>query len=348
MKKILLLLLLIPLNLKAIESYVVLDPSNNRVLSSSNKDEVLLIASTTKIMTALVAIENYSLTDILCAGEEINEVYGSNIYIEKNECMSLYVLLVGLLLRSGNDAAVVIAYNTLGYDNFIKKMNELAIKIGMHNTNFSNPHGLDDKDENTSTAYDLAIMMSYAMKNDIFREITSLKKYIVESNKKTYIWINKNELLFNYKFATGGKTGYTSRSGYLLVSSATKAKESLIIVTIKDNDRFNTHKNMYEKYFKEYDKYKILNKYTFYLDVDYYKDYNLYIKEDIDLMLNKNETVDLKVNIIKKENVSDEEVVGRVKVLVDDKNTDEVNIYAVKNNKESIFSKIYSYIKSII
>lgn len=340
MKKIILLtiILLIPFKLHAVESYVVMDADSKRVLGSSNMNEEMLIASTTKIMTAIVALENSETTKVICAGDEILSVYGSMIYLDKGECMTLYDLLVGLILRSGNDSAMTIAQNTLGLDRFIEKMNETAKKIGMEHTRFENPHGLDDDTKNTSTAYDLALLMTYATNNKTFMEITSTKKYTVTSTVETHLWYNKNKLLTMYKYATGGKIGYTTKSGHIFVSSASKAGENLVIVTMKDNDQFNNHKNLYEKYFKTYDKYKILDEYSFFLKEDYYKDYHLYIKEDVSLMLSKSELnkVDLKVELIKKKNVKNKDVVGKINIYVSDKYIKSVNVYALTNEKRKI------------
>lgn len=341
MKKIItiitiLVVLIFPLKLECLESYVVMDADSGRVLSSSNMDNRMLIASTTKIMTAIVTLENYDLTKILCAGDEIKEVYGSMIYIDEGECMTLYDLLVGLMLRSGNDAAMVIATNTLGYDEFIKKMNETASKIGMKNTTFKNPHGLDNDTENYSTAYDMALLMRYATKNKTFMEITGIKKYSLDSNVETHLWHNKNELLGNYKFATSGKTGYTDKSGYIFASSATKSKENLVITTFKDKERFTTHKKMYEKYFEEYDKYKILDKYTFSLKEDYYKKYHLYIKDDVYLMLNKSELDKVNVNIElkKKKHINSGDIVGSAKIYIGNEFVEEAYIYALTYEKK--------------
>ena len=208
MKKIILfVILLLPISIKASESFIVMDADSLRVLGGKNINEELLIASTTKLMTSLVALENSETTDVLCAGEEILSVYGSMIYIDQNECMTLYDLLMGLNLRSGNDAAMVIATHTIGYDNFINEMNNMSSKLGLNNTHFSNPHGLDNKTKNTSTAYDLGLLMSYLTKNKTFMNITGTKKYTLTSSKETHIWYNKNELLNRYKFTTGGKTG---------------------------------------------------------------------------------------------------------------------------------------------
>lgn len=332
--------IVVPMEVKGIESYVVMDTDSGRVLGSSNANERLLIASTTKIMTAIVALENADATSVLCAGDEILEVYGSMIYIDEGECMTLYDLLVGLMLRSGNDAAMVIATNTLGYDEFIRKMNETASKIGMKNTNFENPHGLDDESKNYSTAYDLALLMRYATKNKTFMEITAIKKYTLTSTKETHLWYNKNQLLSSYKYATGGKIGYTGNSGHIFVSSASKAYEDLIVVTMKDPDRFNTHKKMYEKYFDMYDKYKVLDKYTFVIKEDYYKNYHLYIKDDVYVMLNKSELDKINVNIElkKKSKVKSGDIVGSAKIYVDNKFIEEAYIYAL--SKEDKMSKL--------
>ena len=350
MKKLIIIVvfLVVPLKLNAVESFVVMDSVSGRVLGESNMNEELLIASTTKIMTTIIALENASPTDVYCASDEIETVYGSMIYLEKNECMILYDLLVGLMLRSGNDAAMVIATNTLGYDAFIAKMNEKAASIGMKHTHFENPHGLDDESKNTSTAYDLAFLMRYATKNKTFMEITSNKSFTATSSLKTHLFYNKNKLLSTYKFATSGKIGYTTKSGHIFVSSASKASENLIVVTMKDDNQFVTHKNLYEKYFKEYDRYKVLDKYTFVIKEDYYKKYHLYIKEDVYVMLNKNEldNVDVKIELTKKKKIKNNELVGVAKVYIKNKYLTKVNIYALENkiNKKSFFEILKSHL----
>ncbi len=348
MKKIILIFIILFVDLvkaNALSSYVVMDASSGRVLGGSNIDNSDLIASTTKIMTAIVAIENFDVSKIICAGDEIDKVYGSMIYLKKNECMTLYDLLVGLMLRSGNDAANVIAENTFGYDKFIDKMNEKAFSLGMNNTVFENPHGLDEINKNYSTSFDLALLMKYATNNKLFMEIDSKKKYLVESNMNTHLWYNKNKLLTMYKYATGGKIGYTNQSGHVFVSSASRAKEDLIVVSMKESDKFNFHKKLYEEYFNKYDKYRILDKNTFVLREKYYKDYHLYIKENVDVMLNKSELdkVFIKYEIIKKKNPKKDTPIGKAKLYVDSKFITETNIYAVsyKNKKESVLSKLF-------
>ena len=317
--------------LSAIESYVVMDQDSGRVLGSKNMDEKMLIASTTKIMTAIVALENAEATKLICAGDEITKVYGSMIYVDTGECMTLYDYLVGLMLRSGNDAAMVIAENTLGYDKFIEKMNETASRIGMKNTIFANPHGLDEQTKNYSTAYDMALLMKYATKNKVFMELDSIKKYTVTTNVETHLWYNKNKLLSNYKFATGGKIGYTTSSGHIFASSASKGRENLVVVTMKDENQFKNHENFYEEYFENYDKYKVIDQYTFVIKEDYYKKYHLYVKDDVEIMLKDSELdkVNVDIELIKKKNVVDNDVVGKVNINVVGKLVESINVYAI-------------------
>ena len=325
-------------------AYVVMDAESGRVLMGSNINEKNLIASTTKIMTALVAIENAPLDLVLRAGEEVLSVYGSMLYLDVGEELTLRDLLYGLMYQSGNDAAMVIACNVMPYDKFIAEMNRKAVSIGMKNTSFENPHGLDDDTKNYSTAYDMALLMKYATNNEVFMEITGQTKYTVDTNIERHIWYNKNKLLTLYKYATSGKIGYTTSSKHVFVSSAKKGEEELVIATIKDTDRFNTHKNLYEKVFSEYDKYLILNKYTFSLKEEYYKNYHLYIKNDYEVMLNESEKdkVKLEIKLKKLDKVKENEEVGYVEVYIKDELVHKESIYAV--SEESKLKRIKNWL----
>ena len=151
------------------------------------------------------------------------------------------------MLRSGNDAALTIASYVGGnVDEFVKKMNEKAQEIGMKNTVFNNPSGLDQEKGNYSTAYDMAILTSYAMKNETYRKIVSTKSYKVKTNMNFYSWINKNKLLHTHKYSTGGKTGFTEIARRTLVTTASKDGVNLVAVTLNDGNDFNDHKNMFE------------------------------------------------------------------------------------------------------
>ena len=209
MKKmvVLLILFLIPMKTMALETSatasILMDTDNNRILYANNIHKVRSIASISKIMTAIVAIESGKLDETVTVGDEIKKAYGSGIYIQIGENIKLLDLLYGLMLRSGNDAALTIASYVGGnVDEFVKKMNEKAQEIGMKNTVFNNPSGLDQEKGNYSTAYDMAILTSYAMKNETYRKIVSTKSYKVKTNMNFYSWINKNKLLHTYKYST--------------------------------------------------------------------------------------------------------------------------------------------------
>lgn len=260
-KIILLMLLLIPFSVSASTSIVVMDLDSGRILYQNNAKEKRLIASITKIMTALITIENTNLDKKITVGKEVLKSYGTNTYIEVGEELRVIDLLYGLILRSGNDAAMTLSNNVFNTeDEFIKKMNEKANSLGMINTTFSNPHGLDEETENYSTAYDYAILSSYAYKNKIYKEIASTKKYTIKSNKKTYIWYNRNKLLTNYKYCTGGKNGYTPSAGKTLVTTASKDNLNLTIVTLNDPNSYDTHESLYNYYFNKYNNIKIIDK----------------------------------------------------------------------------------------
>ena len=194
----LLFLLVIPNKISALslscKSCVLLDMDSGRILYEKEKDEPRLIASITKIMTAVIAIENMDLDKEIVVGDEVLKMYGSNIYITSGERLKLRDLLYGLLLRSGNDAAVVIAKNVAGSEEkFVDLMNKKAENIGMKNTIFNNPHGLDEETENKSSAYDMALLSRYANTFDEYRKISGTYKWSVNSGDKSYIWYNRNK-----------------------------------------------------------------------------------------------------------------------------------------------------------
>lgn len=160
------------------------------------------------------------------------------------------------MLRSGNDAAVAIAEHVGGsVEGFVVLMNQKAAEIGMRNTEFANPHGLDDAENHYSTAYDMALLMQYAMKNKEFRKISRTKVYRAPDpeGKSERVWRNKNKLLTKlYEYCTGGKTGYTKRANRTLVTTASKDGLDLIAVTLDAPDDWNDHIAMYEYGFKHY------------------------------------------------------------------------------------------------
>nr|WP_232016517.1 D-alanyl-D-alanine carboxypeptidase family protein [Paenibacillus baekrokdamisoli] len=223
-----------------------IDVESGRLLYSSNGDKPMKIASLTKIMTAIVAIEHGKLSDMVKTSIRAAGREGSSIYLKKGEEMSLQNMLYGLMLRSGNDAATAIAEHVGGSEEgFVHMMNEKAQMLGLTNTQFMNPHGLDVPGH-YSSANDLAKLTAYALKNPTFKEIvkTKVKKAPNPNDPWDYSWTNKNRMLTMYEGADGVKTGYTKQAFRCLVSSATRNGQQLAAVTINDGDDWLDHQNL--------------------------------------------------------------------------------------------------------
>lgn len=343
MKKILcfLVLLLVPVKVFAISasSYIAYDLDNDIVYYEKNVDDKRLIASITKILTAIVTIENVDINKNVLVGEEVLKAYGSAVYIEIGEKLTIKDLLYGLMLRSGNDAAIVLAKNVAGSnDNFAKLMNKLATDIGMKNSYFINPHGLEDNDGNgnISTAKDMALLTRYAMKNKVFREIFGTKKYTVKTNYKTYSWTNKNKLLLSEDYITGGKTGFTKKAHRTLVTTGSRNNINVVIVTLNDGNDFLDHKNMYEEIFRKYKSVKVLDKDKIRIKGEkLYKDNTLYINNDIYVsVLSDKDKIEIDYNIYENKKYRDNDVVGKVKIKLNDKVVRVEDVYVkVKEEK---------------
>ncbi len=334
MKRLLLILLvmLLPLKVKAYgtsaTSAILMDIDSGRIIYSNNIHNVRSVASISKIMTAIVAIENSNIKKEVIIGDEINGAYGSGIYIKSGEKLTIENLLYGLMLRSGNDAALAIAHNV--GDDFIKLMNNTAKKIGMKNSTFNNPSGLDADKGNYSTAYDMAILMSYAMKNKTFKKITGTKKYKLKTNLNTYSWTNKNRLLNTYKYATGGKTGFTDKARRTLVTTASKNNLNLVAVTLNDGDDFLDHKNLFKEAFSEFKSYKILNSGIVSIAGEtHYKNSVLKIKNNFSypLLDSEKDSILIKYQLEKKREYKNGDAVGKAIVYLADKEIHSEDIY---------------------
>ncbi|WP_090853611.1 D-alanyl-D-alanine carboxypeptidase family protein [Paraliobacillus sp. PM-2] len=230
---------------------ILINQENGEVLYEKAAHDKHLIASITKMMTAIIAIESGKMDQIVTVSQEAVNTEGSSIYLEKGEKISLEDLVYGLMLRSGNDAATAIAEYVGGsIGGFAYLMNEKAKWLGMEKTHFENPHGLDS-DTHYSTAYDMALLTKYAMNNDTFSLVTGAKSY--RSEQRTYAWGNKNKLLTHYyPYAIGGKTGYTKAAGRTLISIAEKNDVTLIAVTLQDPDDWQDHIRLYDWAFDQY------------------------------------------------------------------------------------------------
>lgn len=219
---------------------VLIDAETATVLTERNGHRRIAPASTTKIMTAIVALERGRLDDVATVSKRAARINGSSMGLRAGQQFRLGDLLVGLMLRSGNDAAVAIAEHVGGtVEGFVEEMNRKAIEVGATATHFVNPHGLDHPNHYT-TAYDLAVITRYAMRNPEFARLVAMREASVVELDRPREWKlrNTNRLLFSYADADGVKTGTTGRAGNCLVASATRGDQRLIAVVMNAGDRW--------------------------------------------------------------------------------------------------------------
>ncbi|MCM3698215.1 D-alanyl-D-alanine carboxypeptidase [Paenibacillus macerans] len=242
------------------QAAALIDVTSGRILYSLEGDKELPIASLTKIMTAIVAIEHGKLEDTVTVGRNAYAKKGSSLFLRLGEEMSLENMLYGLMLRSGNDAATAIAEHVGGSEEgFVYLMNEKAELLGLTHSHFQNPHGLDAKGH-YSSANDLAKLTAYALKNPQFKEIvrTPSKKAPNPNDPWDYKWLNKNKMLRFYEGADGVKTGFTKIARRCLVSSATRAGQQLAVVTLNDGDDWSDHRKLLDYGFANFPLTKII------------------------------------------------------------------------------------------
>jgi len=234
-------------------SAVLIEAESGNTIYENNAHQRLPMASTTKIMTAIVAIERCDVNEIITVTENMTGAEGSSVYLKAGEKLSLKQLLYALMLESANDAAEAIAISVSGsVENFAALMNQKAAELHLENTNFTNPHGLDD-DEHYTTASDLAKITAYALENSVFSEIVSTNEFIIpetEHNSVRYLR-NHNKMLRIYDGTIGVKTGFTKRCGRCLVTAAEKDGVKLIAVTLSAPDDWNDHITMLDYGFEQ-------------------------------------------------------------------------------------------------
>lgn len=289
MKKIFVLfIVLCCFQIKVQASYIVM--AEGQIIEGKDIHTVQSVASISKIMTVLVALENAQIGEIITIDKECTQQIGSSLYLNIGEKYSLLSLLYGTILRSGNDSAFAISKFVGGNtEKFVAMMNEKAKQLGMKDTLFRNPTGLDEFDGgNISSVYDMAQCMSAAMKNKIFRLIVSTRQYKAENNR---IWINKNRLLNEYEYANGGKTGYTINSGKTLITSAYKDGLESIVVSFRESEYWQFHQRLHDQTFNQLKAIVLIKK-------GYYriKDKNVFIEEDL-IALSKDGTVEVETQL---------------------------------------------------
>lgn len=313
------------------KSAVLMEMSTNRVLYEKDAHTRYLTASIAKIMTAIVAIEYGNLDEYYEVDEGTTKQIGCSIYLKKGEHIKLIDLIYGLMLRSGNDAAYMIAINVGGsIEEFAKMMNDMAKKITMTNSTFENPSGLDDDTKNYSTAYDMGLLMSYAMKNSLFRKINQTKKYYTSTKEGTKLYFTNTHRMVGFdKEVTGGKPGYTEKAFRTLVTTAKKDNMELVVVTFVCSNDWNVHRKLFNYGFENYFLYTLLKKQVLTFNSDIYKFAGL-IKEDISYPVTKEEVSQLSciAYFYKKKNLGD--VIGHATIYLNNQQIHQVEIFRYK------------------
>ena len=330
------------------QSAVLIDAQSGRVLLEYNPHIKLPMASTTKIMTALIALENGELKDKVKIDKDAVGIEGSSIYLYENEYITLEDLLYGLMLRSGNDSAMAIAKHIGGdLEGFVQMMNKKAREIGANNSNFTNPHGLHD-DNHYSTAYDLALITREAMKIEEFKKISKTKRWKANRDKNN-LFYNKNDTLWDYEGGDGVKIGYTKRAGRCLVSSATRMDTQLISVVLNDGNWFNDCYRLMDYGFDNFDTYVIFDKGQYFNKISVengIKDFTpIIVKDSFSYPLQEEEIERIKLYVdlpdIIKAPIKKNEPIGNVAVYLDGKLIHEEKLITRENiNKLGPINKI--------
>ena len=294
-----------PKELTSAEGMVTIEQGSGRVLYEKDKDKRLPMASTTKILTAIVAIENAKdLDEKQEIPREAVGIEGSSIYLRTGEHLTIRELLYGLMLRSGNDSAVAIAILVAGsVDEFVKLMNDFCEKLNLENTHIVTVNGLHSENH-YSSASDLARITSYALKNETFAEIVGTRETKIsnefDNKNKCRFLKNKNKLLKTLNGATGVKTGYTTKAGRCFVGSATRGGMTVICVVLNCRPMFEETKYLLEKAFDEYKLIKLFKKgelTSFYPDDKKVQKVSINIKNDIIYPLNAKEIKQINAKI---------------------------------------------------
>lgn len=305
------------------ESAILIEEKTGRILYNKNSETKMAMASTTKIMTAILAIEYGDLDDVVVVDEEAANVEGSSIYIEKGDKITLEDLVYGLMLRSGNDAAYAIATHISGsLKNFVKLMNEKAHIIGATNTNFTNPHGLYEK-EHYTTAKDLALITQYAFKNEDFKKIMSAKKADIKINNQVHTLYNKNKLLTGYDGGNGVKTGYTIDAGKCLVFSAEREGLQMIGVILRASDIWAESRILLDYGFEQYTTKNVMKKGEYitsiYVENGINDQFKIISDENIDIPMKQGENIErvLNINNTMTAPIYNKQRIGSVDFLID-------------------------------
>lgn len=334
----------------------VMESGSKRVLASKNENTKLAMASTTKIMTAITAIESgKDLDSPFEISKKAVGISGTSLYLRQGEVMTLRNLLYGLMLVSGNDASVAIGEYVSGNVNkFVEKMNAKAREIGATNSHFDNTHGLDSKTHYT-TAYDLALITSYAMNNKIFKEIVSCKNTkITNSEGKTRYLKNKNKLLSSLDGCNGVKTGFTDDAGRCLVSSCERDGMNVVCVVLNCGPMFEESAQLLDNAFKEYQLIDLTCGYAYKnklkVEEGESEEVKIGTKESFFYPLRKSELKKIKYTYKIEDSITapveNGQEVGEVKIFLDNDLLFSEKFYTMENvRRNSIFKKFFDVIE---
>lgn len=332
------------------KSAMLMDQASGRILFEHNSREKLPIASITKVMTAILAIESGLMERTVTVSAAAASSEGSSVYLKQGEKMKLKDLVYGMMLRSGNDASAAIAEAIGGsMSGFAMLMNEKAHLIGMSDTHFTNASGLDHPDH-YSTAYDMALLTRYAMNNRQFKTVFATKKYRAPATNKdeARLWLNKNKLLTQYERTTGGKTGYTRIAGRTLISTAGASGAETIVVTLNDGDDWRDHRRLHDWAFANYDWIEVVRKGKIRADLDDFYKNRVYAARSLRLPVTKDEQRRLrkKMTLMKPSEVGRTTetpmFVGRMTILVDHQELGALPLfYAPRKEKKRSFGQFF-------
>ncbi len=326
------------------QSAVLLDAHSGRVLYEHNSYEKLPMASTTKIMTGLLACESEKMDEYVKVSPFASGTEGSSLWLKAGEKLKLQDLTYGLMLKSGNDAAVAIAEFLAGNaEAFALMMTQRAKEIGAINTSFKNPHGLDDENHYT-TAYDLALITREAMNNKLFAKIVATKTYTIPNPNEKWdrVLKNHNKLLWRFDGCAGVKTGFTKRCGRCLVSYAKRDEEELICVTLNAPDDWNDHAYLLNYGFDNYNCRKIAKKNDTAYEVLYDEKNNRKVKllytEDYKIAVGENDKIVTRIQTDKIKVPSNKgTVAGKITVFCNDKQISEIPLVTASDIKKITF-----------
>lgn len=315
----------------------VLDKDTNRILYSKNEHKQLPMASTTKVVTLITVLENCNdLNQVITVNDKAVGVEGTSIYLRKGEQIAVLDLLYGLMLRSGNDSATALAYHVGGsVEGFAELMNKLAKKVGANNSHFVNPHGLDNQNHYT-TAYDLALITSYALNNDTFKQIVSTKTHVIDATNmsdKRYL-TNKNKLLSSLDGCCGVKTGFTSKAGRCLVSATERDNHTSVCVVLNCGPMFEESAELLEQSFVDYCQVKLVDKnkqiYNEYITDNQSGRLYLFAEDDYYYPLKQGEEQKIKLKYtVSLDNAKQGAVVGKIDIFLDNQLLNSVKLYTM-------------------